>query len=127
MPEPPTRRLDWGGPPDPDPFECREDPKGWDRASISFRTHPLHPSPRVTYQDFLVPSTGDWLRLVGDCLVFGACMALLSFFPLWIADVMATGRLANWVWGSMAVAGGLSALFLFVVASRNGRAYFEPL
>jgi hypothetical protein len=127
VPEPPTRRLDWGGSPEPDLFERREDPKGWDRASITVKTHPLHPFPRVTQADFIVPSASDWLRLVGDCLVFGACVGLISFFPLWIADVMASGRLANWVWGTMAVIGALGAVFLFVVASRNERAYFDPL
>jgi hypothetical protein len=126
VPEPPTRRLDWGGRPDPDVFERRDDPKGWDRASITFRTHPLHRFPRVTQADLILPSAGDWLRLAGDCLVFGACVGLIMFFPFWIADVMANGGLANWVWGTMAVVGVLSAVFLFVVASRNKRVYFEP-
>ena len=126
MSESKTRRLNWGGPPDADPFECRDDPKGWDRASISFRTHPLHPFPKVDQKDLLLPSADDWLRLTGDCLAFGASIGLIMFFPLWIADVMSNGGLANWVWGTMAVVGVLSAVFMFVVASRDRRVYFEP-
>jgi hypothetical protein len=126
VPEPPTRRLDWGGTPDPDLFERGDDPKGWDRASIAVKTHPLHPFPRVTQADFILPSASDWLRLLGDCLVFGACLGLIMFFPLWIADVMTNDRLANWTWGTMTVVGVLGAVFLFIAASRNKRVYFEP-
>ncbi len=128
MPEPPTRRLDWGGNPEPDLFERRDDPKGWDRASIRFRSHPLHPFPRVTQADFIVPSAADRMRLLGDAAVFGACLALLSFFPLWVVDVLANGRLVNWVWGTMLVVGLVGAVFLYVYASSKSDAeYLESL
>ena len=128
MPEPPTRRLDWGGNPQPDLWERRDDPKGWDRASITFKTHPLHPFPRVTQADFIVPSAADRLRLAGDCAVFGACLALLTFFPMWVVDVFANGGLVNWVWGTMLAAGLVSAILLYAYSSsQSDDEYLESL
>lgn len=104
-----------------------EDRKVWDRASIALRSHPLHPFPRVSQADFLLPSGDYRLKLAGDCLVFGVCMALLAFFPLWVMDVFADGAWANWVWGSMTTIGFVSAVLLFVAAPRRDRKYLEKL
>jgi hypothetical protein len=106
-----------------DVFERSEDPKGWDRASIRFRSHPLHPFPKVTQADFILPPAGDRLRLLGDAAIFGACVALLCFFPLWVANVLAVGALGNWVWGAMGVCGVLGAVFLFFASGRAEREF----
>jgi hypothetical protein len=124
--DPAKQRLNWGGVPGSDLFDRAEDPKGWDRASIRVNTHPLHRLPRVTQADLLLPRHADRLRLAGDAIVFGACLGLLCFFPLWIADVMADGRIANWVWGTMLTVGVLGAVLLFVAsAGRSDADYLE--
>lgn len=120
MPQPHTPP----GPGDPEPLVRKgEDPKGWDRASIAMNTHPLHRFPRVTQADLLVPPAGDRLRLLGDSAVFGACVALLCFFPLWVANVLALGALGNWVWGTMLAAGVVGAVWLFLAAARGEREF----
>jgi hypothetical protein len=100
-----------------------EDPKGWDRASVALNTHPLHRFPRVSQKDFILPPAGDRLRLLGDAAVFGACMALLCFFPLWVANVLTVGGLDGWIWQVMLFTGVGSALFLFVQATRAEHAF----
>jgi hypothetical protein len=116
-----TRRLYWPpGPPD-EPlirsmYEPREDSKGWDRVSIAANTHPLHRFPKVRAKDLLAPSATNRLRLVGDSLLFGLAVALFLFFPLLMADLLAGGIFANWVWGSMVGVGVIAAVFLFVWA-----------
>jgi hypothetical protein len=104
-----------------------DDPKGWDRTSIATNSHPLHPWPRVTQADLILPSGDHLLKLAGDCVVFGTCMALLAFFPLWMMDVMANGAWANWVWGSMAAVAVVSGVTLFIAAPRSDRRYLEKL
>src|SRR5262249_21952627 len=117
-----TRRLVWPpGPPD-EPlirtmYEPREDSKGWDRASIEAKTHPLHPFPTVAPKDLHAPSAENRLRLVGDSLLFGLSVAIFLFFPLLMGDLLAGGAFADWVWGTMVVAGILGAVLLFVWAS----------
>lgn len=103
------------------------DPKGWDRASIMLKTHPLHRFPTISQVDLLLPSAADRLRLLGDSLVFGLCVALLCFFPLWMANVLAVGALGNWVWYTMVIAGAAGALFVYVLSARREREFQEFL
>jgi hypothetical protein len=89
-------------------FDPGDDPKGWDRASLRLNTHPLHPTPRLSQADFLLPRATDLAKLVGDALVLGTVMAVLCYFPLLIVNIMVEGNM-NWVWATMAVVGGGTA------------------
>jgi hypothetical protein len=119
-----TRRLVWApGPPD-EPlvrsmYEAREDSKGWDRVSIAAKTHPLHPFPKITAKDLRAPSASNRLRLIGDSLLFGVAVAIFVFFPLLMADLLAGGAYADWVWGTMLGAGVIGAVAIFLWASAS--------
>jgi hypothetical protein len=119
-----TRRLVWPSGPPNEPlvrsmYEPREDPKGWDRVSIAVKTHPLHPFPKTTAKDLLAPSASNRLRLVADSLLFGLSVAIFVFFPLLMADLLAGGAYADWVWGTMLGAGVVSAVAIFLWASAS--------
>jgi hypothetical protein len=106
-------------------FDPADDPKGWDRASLRLNTHPLHPVRRLSQTDFLLPSATNLLKLLGDSAIFGATLAVLSYFPLWMTDIMVQSDLSTWVWGTMAtVAGGGAGLVLLAAwAERNPQPY----
>ena len=97
-------------------FGSEGDPKGWGRASIKLRTHPLHPAPRVTQSDLLLPERQDALRLAGDCLVIGALFSLLAFFPLELVALAMTTDLRAWMGGAMGAVGFLAAVYVFLRA-----------
>ena len=101
-------------------FEAGDDPKGWDRASLRLNTHPLHPAPRLSQADFLLPEARNLLALLLDSLLLGAALAVLCYFPLLMASVMVP-HLENWVWGTMGVVGCGSALLALVSGWSAGR------
>jgi hypothetical protein len=77
--------------------------KGWDRASIVMKTHPLHPFPNVTRRDLLIPTSADRLVLLGACSVCGIC---LSVFWVYLPAFLITpfvGPLDGWLWAAMAL------------------------
>jgi hypothetical protein len=87
--------------------------KGWDRASLEMKTHPLHPFPDVTRRDLLIPSSLDRLALFAACLVCGIC---LSVFWIYLPAFLITpfvGRLGGWFWGAMVVTALAAALVLY--------------
>jgi hypothetical protein len=112
-PRPPSERVDEVVLP---AMEPGDDPKGWNRASITLFTHPLHPRPRLTQDDLLWPSHTDRLRALGDAAIFAACIIGLAFFPLYIAYIVLPG-LPHVYWLSAlgaGLAGGLWAFFRMV-------------
>lgn len=94
-------------------FGAEDDRKGWGRASIRLRTHPLHPMPRITQADLLLPNGQNPLRLAGDCLVVGAAVGLLAFFPLLMVALAVTVDLRLWIVIAMGAAGLAAALYVF--------------
>ena len=92
--------------------EAGEDPRGWDRASIRLRTHPLHPSPDVSPSDFLLAYRPDPLRLAGDCLVVGAAGAILVYFPLLMISFTMTVDLGTWILATMIAVGLVSSAYV---------------
>ncbi|HEX6490264.1 MAG TPA: hypothetical protein VF002_02680 [Gaiellaceae bacterium] len=94
-------------------FEPGDDPKGWDRASLRLNTHPLHPTPRLSQADLLLPKARNLFGLLAESLLLGAALAVLCYFPLLIASVLVP-HLQNWVWGTMGVVGCGSALLALV-------------
>ena len=63
-------------------FDPEQAPKGWNRASLEMKTHPLHPAPKVKQRDLLLPMYADRLVLLGACLVCGICFSVLwVYFP----------------------------------------------
>jgi hypothetical protein len=94
-------------------FDSERNPKGWGRATIKLRTHPLHPVPRVTQDDLLLPSRPDPLTLAGDCFVIGVVFALLVYFPLLLVALAVTVDLRPWILGAMGLAGLAAALYVF--------------
>jgi hypothetical protein len=93
--------------------------KGWTRASLEMKTHPLHRFPDVTRRDLLIPSNRDRLALLGACLVCGIC---LSIFWIYLPAFLITpfvGPLGGLLWGSMAAVAVASAGLLYVL----GRAH----
>jgi hypothetical protein len=106
-------------------FEPGDDPKGWDRASLRLNTHPLHPRRRLRQDDFVLPRGGDLLKTLGDACVFGGVLAALSYCPLWIADVMTSSNLKDWIFGTMAAVAlvGMSLVFAASWAERHAEPY----
>ena len=106
-------------------FDPAEDPKGWDRASIRVNTHPLHPRKRITQEDLVLPRGGDVLKVLGDAVVFGCVLAALSYFPLWMADILVSANLDGWIYGTMATvaAAGMMLVFLAAWAERRAEPY----
>jgi hypothetical protein len=106
-------------------FEPGDDPKGWDRASLRLNTHPLHPRRRLEQKDFVLPKGGDTLKTLGDALVFGGVLAALSYFPLWMADILVASNITDWIVGVMAAValGGMSLVFLAAWAERQAGPY----
>ena len=94
-------------------FGAEDDPKGWGRATIRLRTHPLHRLPRVTQADLLLPNGQNPLRLAGDCLAIGAVFALLAYFPLLAVALAVTVDLRVWIVTAMGAAGLAAALYVF--------------
>jgi uncharacterized membrane protein YdjX (TVP38/TMEM64 family) len=93
--------------------------KGWHRASLEMKTHPLHRFPDVTRRDLLIPSSSDRLALLAACFVCGVC---LSVFWVYLPAFLITpfvGQLDGWLWGAMAVGAVTSAVVLYVL----GRAH----
>jgi hypothetical protein len=108
-------------------METGDDPKGWDRASITMKTHPLHAFPSVSQADFILPSAANKFRLVADCLAIGAAFALLVYFPLMMIGFMSTSDQTRLVLGTMLTAGFGSALLVFLVAVADERAFHAEL
>ena len=95
-------------------FEPGDDPKGWDRASLRLNTHPLHPVKRLTQADFMLPKSGNLLRLAGDSIVFGCALAALCYFPLMLISMMVASDLTTFIYAAHAAAAGGGALFVLV-------------
>ena len=109
-------------------FDPEQAPKGWNRASLEMKTHPLHPSPKVKQRDLLLPMYADRLVLFGACLVCGICFSVLwVYFPVFIVEIVSERTLGNWLWPSMAVVATVTGLLLFLAASREHRKYVETL
>ena len=94
-------------------FGAEDDRKGWGRASIRLRTHPLHRMPRITQTDLLLPNGQNPLRLAGDCLVVGVAVGLLAFFPLLMVALAVTVDLRLWIVIAMGATGLAAALYVF--------------
>ena len=94
-------------------FGAEDDRKGWGRATIRLRTHPLQPMPRVTQADLLLPNGQNALRLAGDCLVVGALFGVLAYFPLLLVALTTTVDLRIWIAVAMAAAGLSAAVYVF--------------
>jgi hypothetical protein len=95
--------------------------KGWNRASIVMKTHPLHPFPDVTRRDLLIPTSVDRVVLLGACLVCGIC---LSVFWVYLPAFLITpfvGQLDGWLWATMAVVALASTFVLYAL----GRSHEE--
>jgi hypothetical protein len=108
-------------------MESGEDPKGWDRASIAYRSHPLHPLPNVSQADLLLPTAANKLRLVADCITLGGALALLCYFPLMLVGFTTTSDITAWILGTMLTVGLGSAIFIFVVALIDERDFRASL
>ena len=108
-------------------LDTGNDPRGWDRASVRLKTHPLHAFSGVSSADFLIVPAEYRLKLVGDCVVFAVAMAGLCFFPLWIADVLMDGAMGNAFWAAIATVGAISGIALFFLAPVGDRKYMEKL
>jgi hypothetical protein len=108
-----------------DVFQRGED--GWDRASITLKTHPLHPFPDVKPADLLKPTAANKVRLAVDCVIVGVAMALLSYFPLLLFSYTQTADLSSWIYGTMLTIGSVSALLLFSVAVIEERRFRASL
>ena len=94
-------------------FGAEDDRKGWGRASIRLRTHPLHRMPRITQTDLLLPNGQNPLRLAGDCLVVGVAVGLLAFFPLLMVALAVTVDLRLWIVIAMGAVGLAAAVYVF--------------
>ena len=108
-------------------MELGAEPKGWDRASITMTTHPLHAFPNVSQADFILPSAANKVRLVADCLTMGVAFALLIYFPLMMIGFMSTNDHTDWILGTMLTVGFGTAILVFIVAIADERAFRAEL
>jgi hypothetical protein len=104
-----------------------QDPKGWDRASIQHRSHPLHPRPNVTPADLILPNALNKVRLVLDCLAIGGATAALLYFPLMLIGFMSTSDQSSLILWTLTIGFALSAIYVFVVAILDERAFRAEL
>jgi hypothetical protein len=87
--------------------------KGWNRASLEMKTHPLHPFPDVTRGDLLIPSSFDRLVLLAVCFVCGVCLSILwIYIPAFLITPF-VGQLDGWLWLAMAAVAVTSAIVLY--------------
>ena len=93
-------------------FEPRSDPKGWDRASITFNSHPRRALPRVP-KELPLPDADSRGKLFRDCLLLAIAVTLLSWFPLWVASVVASSGLL-WAWAASPALGVAVAAIVYV-------------
>ena len=122
----PDRPTEEGKP--PLVFNPEEAPKGWHRASLEMKTHPLHPFPNMRQRDLLLPVYADRMVLLGACLVCGICISLLwVYFPVFIVEVLFDKTLGSWLWPLMALVAAVTGLSLFGAAAREQRGYVETL
>jgi hypothetical protein len=97
---------------------------GWNRASLDLNTHPLHPFPKVTQADLLLPSARDRLMLFGACLVCSAGLSVLwIYFPLFLVGILLKTHPGAWLWESMLAATVAGGLVLFAIAAVRERRY----
>jgi hypothetical protein len=78
-------------------FETPNDPKGWDRASVTMNTHPLHREPRFGPEDLTLPRRTSRLKLAGDAVAITVLTFLGFMFPLWVASIILKSDL-RWAW-----------------------------
>jgi hypothetical protein len=83
-------------------FEPRNEPKAWDRASITINTHPLHREPRLGPEDLRLPRRSSRMKLAGDAVAITVLICLAFMFPIWIAGVLINSDL-RWGWAAAAV------------------------
>ena len=107
-------------------FGSEGESKGWGRATIRLLTHPLHPFPKVTQADLLVPERQDPLRLAGDCVVIGAAFAVLAYFPLLLVSLAVTADLRAWILGTMSAVGLSAAVYVFCRARSPDTSELDP-
>jgi hypothetical protein len=93
-------------------FEQPEDRKGWDRASITLNTHPLHREPRFGPEDLTLPRRTSRLKLAGDAIAIAFLTFLGAVFPLWVASVV-LNRDLRWIWIGVGCVAVLCGLLLF--------------
>jgi hypothetical protein len=106
-------------------FDPGDDPRGWDRASLRLNTHPLHPVRRLTQSDFLLPRARSALRIVGDGIMVGGSLALLSYFPLLLVSFMVAADISAFLYATMATvaAAGFGLVATAAWADRNAEPY----
>jgi hypothetical protein len=93
-------------------FQPADDPKGWDRASITLNTHPLHREARFGPEDLALPRRTSRLKLAGDAVAIAFLTFLAFMFPLWVASVVVNSDL-RWEWFGAACIALVCGLLLF--------------
>ena len=87
-------------------------PKGWDRASLAFRTRPNKIVRDVSQRDLMVPTGGEGrLRLFGLCFAAGVMLSLL-----WVWTILMLFAVAGHGVGRMLYPIVAGAAVLFTVA-----------
>jgi hypothetical protein len=108
--------------------EPEVEPKYWRRASFDLATHPMHPAPRVSQRDLLVPLNRDRMRLFLACLVCGAGLSVLwVYFPMMIVAIMLDNDFGPWKWVGMGAFAALMTVALFFYASAEEEKYVESI
>ena len=99
--------------------------KGWERASLEMKTHPLHPFPDVTRRDLLIPSSLDRLVLLAACLVCGVCVSVFwVYLPAFLITPF-VGQLDGWLWSAMAVVAVVSTVVLYALGRTHDQRLAE--
>jgi hypothetical protein len=108
--------------------EPEVEPRFWRRASFDLATHPLHPSPRVSQRDLLVPLNKDRAKLFAACLVCGAGLSVLwVYFPLFIVAILLDNDFSPWKWVGMGAFAAVMTVALFLYASAEEAKYLEKI
>ena len=108
-------------------MDSGKDPKGWDRATIKLKTHPLHPMPRVKQEDLIMPSAASLLRRILDCMAVGISLALLCYFPLLMIAYMRTDDISTWIYGTMITVATVTTVWVFALTVLDERRFRAEL
>jgi type VI protein secretion system component VasK len=100
--------------------------RSWDRASFELNTRPSRVRRRVKQRDLLLPADHNPFRLLGACLVCGACASILYvWMPLLLVTIGLSRPIGPRIWLIVLAAAVLVSLVLYVFALKQMARYRE--
>jgi hypothetical protein len=100
--------------------------RSWDRASFELNTAPARRRGGIRPRDLLLPAHHSRLKLLGACVVCGVAVSILYvWIPLLFFAIVLNKRIGPQIWLFVLAAAVVSAMVLFILASRQMARYRE--